>query len=223
MLWYARLASAVLILGATLNWIVAWGCSWISPPPSAALYFDYTPHEAPEWLCLAWQRPGAARVRSRPIGGLDANLVEGLKQLQEQFPQPHVPTWSRVRRPPADTDGVLLEDARGWPCLSLTARIRPSDYTRPSESGPRVSWGLVVGSHAQSLMQQGELRVLPLLPLWRGFLANSLLFATLLAIPILLRRFLRWHLGRCLRCGFPIGTSPVCTECGHAIRPQRAA
>ncbi|MEQ9097114.1 MAG: hypothetical protein RIE32_12720 [Phycisphaerales bacterium] len=66
---------------------------------------------------------------------------------------------------------------------------------------------------------------LPLLPLWPGFLINTLFYALLLfgawRLPGVLRRALRRRRGRCVRCGYEReGLDPhaACPECGaHAI------
>lgn len=69
--------------------------------------------------------------------------------------------------------------------------------------------------------------LLPLQPVWPGFVVNSLFFAVipwlawlLWVTPMRLQR--RWR-GRCGRCAYPIGTSPVCTECGAQVKPQLVA
>lgn len=63
--------------------------------------------------------------------------------------------------------------------------------------------------------------ILPLTPIWPGFAVDTLFFATLSALILagwrrLIRRR-RLNRGRCPACKYPIGTSPVCTECGEAL------
>ena len=64
-------------------------------------------------------------------------------------------------------------------------------------------------------------RVLPLRPLWRGFVGNTVFWAFTLWLAVMIPRWLRgliWLLrSRCAHCGYPVGTSPVCTECGRRI------
>lgn len=63
--------------------------------------------------------------------------------------------------------------------------------------------------------------LLPLDPLWPGFLINTLLYAGLLWLGIASlewhRRFRRMRRGLCPACAYPIGKSLVCTECGAAL------
>lgn len=64
-------------------------------------------------------------------------------------------------------------------------------------------------------------RALPYRPMWAGLIVNTLFYAValglLFVIPNALRRRLRRRRGQCEACGYPIGTSPVCTECGAAV------
>ena len=66
--------------------------------------------------------------------------------------------------------------------------------------------------------------ILPLRPIWPGFVANTAFYAAILWLlipgPFALRRFIRVKRGRCVKCGYPMGESAVCTECGKAI-PRR--
>ena len=55
---------------------------------------------------------------------------------------------------------------------------------------------------------------------------NTLFYAGVLWMlfcgPFALRRMIRRRRGRCPHCAYPIGQSPVCTECG-APRPHAPA
>jgi len=58
---------------------------------------------------------------------------------------------------------------------------------------------------------------LPLRPIWWGLIADSLLFAVVLALAlyalVAVRAIVRRRRGRCARCGFPV-QSGRCPECG---------
>jgi hypothetical protein len=68
-------------------------------------------------------------------------------------------------------------------------------------------------------------RVLPLWPIWSGFLLNTLFYAVALWLlicgPFSLRRLIRVRRGLCPKCTYPMGASDVCTECGKSL-PKRA-
>jgi hypothetical protein len=67
---------------------------------------------------------------------------------------------------------------------------------------------------------------LPLRPLSPGFAINTLLYALLLWLlffaPFTARRMLRRRRALCEKCAYPIGVSPVCTECGAAVTRKDA-
>jgi hypothetical protein len=64
-------------------------------------------------------------------------------------------------------------------------------------------------------------RRLPVRPVWLGFTINTLFYVAILLLlmraRITLRRFIRTRRRLCLTCGYPIGESAVCTECGSTV------
>jgi hypothetical protein len=116
----------------------------------------------------------------------------------------------------------------GWPFHSL-------EWTAGSErhtvAGPHLwrfggRWISMPGPVEQLLVQiTGDFparRRLPIDPVWPGFIANTALFAIgfwlLLRSAGSTRRFVRRRRGQCMSCGYPVGTSPVCTECGEPVQ-----
>lgn len=65
--------------------------------------------------------------------------------------------------------------------------------------------------------------VLPFHPIWSGLILNTLFYAVLIwgvvSGPGAARRAFRKHRNRCPACGYPIGTSIICTECGCQLVP----
>jgi hypothetical protein len=57
--------------------------------------------------------------------------------------------------------------------------------------------------------------------IWPGFAINTVFYAAILwllfAAPGFVRRRIRIKRGRCPACGYPIGSSDVCTECGAVL------
>jgi hypothetical protein len=68
--------------------------------------------------------------------------------------------------------------------------------------------------------------VIPTRPIWPGFAVNTVFYAGVLwvlwATPFALRRMIRRRRGHCAACNYPIGQSPVCTECGASVMPAKA-
>jgi hypothetical protein len=61
-------------------------------------------------------------------------------------------------------------------------------------------------------------RTLPVSPLWFGLILNSTVFATLVAVPLLvvpgIRAAFRRSRQACVNCGYSRGSLPRCPECG---------
>jgi hypothetical protein len=58
-------------------------------------------------------------------------------------------------------------------------------------------------------------------PIWPGFAINTIFYAAILwalfIAPGSVRRMIRRRRGLCPACAYPVGTSPVCTECGKPV------
>jgi hypothetical protein len=98
-------------------------------------------------------------------------------------------------------------DQYGWPLPVIEDKEMWWDWNDPALSGPRPD-------PAPRLLLTGLL----VNPLLSGSLAFAV-FVLPIALAILIRRAWRRHGRQCLRCGYPIGTSPVCTECGAPVAP----
>lgn len=102
----------------------------------------------------------------------------------------------------------------GWPMFSFEGT-----YFKTA-NGMETSFMLVVPA---SLRGYIENYYIPLKPKWPGFVVNTALFGgvpwLLICGPFVLRRHQRRKRKQCVACGYPIGKSDVCTECGLAIKP----
>lgn len=114
------------------------------------------------------------------------------------------------------TNVMLQETTAGWPLPAVEGRLH--------FDGRRETL-----HHAFRLQTSGggPERLIPLRPQHWGFAVNTIvwgLVAWLAALVVrrgvghLLRRRHRIRRGLCPRCGYPVGRSPVCTECGTGVR-----
>ena len=114
----------------------------------------------------------------------------------------------------------------GWPCVAMQG-VR-WNFGGPARPPTYVNAASIHPKHWTDLQADWDFlfsdRMLPLRPLWLGFALNTLFYAGLLwamwAGPFALRRMIRKRRGHCPHCNYPIGQSPVCTECGAAVTPQ---
>lgn len=119
-----------------------------------------------------------------------------------------------------ETDDDLVQVIvlqQGWPCRAMFCALSAPwrDYGHEA-----VLSGYYTGKYHDNALGWPP-RLLPLRPLWPGFIINTLFYGAILwplfAIPFAARRALRRRRGLCTKCAYPIGTSAVCTECGAAV------
>lgn len=147
--------------------------------------------------------------------------------------QPHdLPHWCYVRAPhpnrlAPEAGSSLWESATGFPFRAL----RTSYYKghRDQEQGDLdlvcdpVEWGIT----ASFLTHSGDQWVLPLRPVWPGFIMNVIVYTVAWIMLMTMMKgsyvvvsgYFRLSRGRCARCGYMLVNvrSDVCPECGVAI------
>ena len=115
---------------------------------------------------------------------------------------------------------------RGWPWVTLASDQR-LEY-KPQLLGGRNNPNNYIMVEAKTgwLLESmpwdsGRARVVPTRIVWKGFIANSLLFAALFLLPIGVRWLHRRRRGRCTACGYELRHryEDGCPECGWN-RPQ---
>ena len=117
--------------------------------------------------------------------------------------------------------GVIVNVAVAWGCLSS----RPIKTHDRSSLGVTDKWGegLTAGLPLRSLKWplDKDYGHDPERIIWPGFAINTMFYAGVLwmvfAFPFVLRRRRRIKRGLCPACAYPVGQSPVCTECGKPI------
>jgi hypothetical protein len=194
---------AFLLLGAIVNIAVAWGLAIFAPMRYTVSHCGvFIPTTVPNWDVAVISRTGAVLV--------DANASATMARNGPVDPK-RIPHWSMTSTVPSELDAQqdrsIQEIAYGWPQLTFFSR---NSWNR------RHEWGLVI-----PWFSKYDSRILPLRPLWPGFAINTIFYAAVLAlvffVPRKVRRFVRVRRGRCPACAYPVGSSPVCTECGAAL------
>jgi len=256
-----------LLLGAIVNVAVAWGLAvWLGVgrqpyQRQEIVYPFYDDWSSGDFFYAAWRRQGACRILSFrkecdgcPYGTSEhyviALLLNWNPRLVDWDPSLtdwvgfRPPRWSRVSRDAisvADDNRVsLIEDARGWPMLTMRSRFRIDaagnivvssgfDGVQLRSVALPTTWfgGALAGDLDDK--NWAEPYVLPLRPIWPGLVLNTLLYALVLWLlyrgSFVLRRHIRRKRGRCPKCGYDLrGQLPGagCPECGWN-RQQNAA
>ena len=133
---------------------------------------------------------------------------------------------------PEQPDAISVSEARfqfGWPCLALEYVLH--QYSRNARPGPGTQAIKVFSGDGGLVPHQlapnhNAARRFPLRPMPLGLTVNALtgiaFFAAILVLPPTLRYWHRRVRGACVGCGYPIGTSPMCPECGNSVQTTRA-
>jgi hypothetical protein len=184
------------------------------------------------WALAAWGPPGP--INASYAGGVAITSVNGTTTFQ--YTSGSVSAgglgWSSrvVDRGSLDAGGpseFTMRYQAGWPMPALVARHHGSSsvpvLTSPTALPP-VPNGIITGL---PFGQAGPIeRRLPFIPLWPGFAVNTAAFSL---PPLIVLGWITWRrcrrerlMGCCGTCGYPIGISPVCTECGAPVTPSGA-
>ena len=183
-----------LALGATVNVVVAWSCAL--------------------WRPL--ERYDAADGRGWASGERAESILR-VKFAGDAQTRNHTPSMRTDRGFGWTSSSGDVDLVAGRVLLSAGWRCRAARGEALVTLGPVVtyinSWPAPNAPFTESLI--------PLCPIWPGFLANTFLCA---AVPwlcmrrvVALRRFLRLRRGLCPKCAYPMRESAVCTECGKAL------
>ena len=173
---------------------------------------------------------------ARSFHSFSASMSSTVQPLP--LPGPELPSYSMAMNPPqTSANGEVfggIECEHGWPmrCARASYVIENPSLLLPEQSlqgGIRVDhvrWGVTLPAGLgwkQVALSEDRYRVLPLTPIVRGLATNTLVYAFLWAlilvvlfIPSRLRCYRRLAKGRCFKCAYDLAGIPSdrCPECG---------
>ena len=190
-----------LLLGAVVNVAVAWGIAWRGDPKG---YWRITPQEAQGEII---NNLGITRDEEYHWGGFNDGVGISVRSAHAQSRMSEMLGYQQC--------------STGWPLRT----VRGAELFVNGDE--RYEWAIriPVEHHPKEYIGywgHGMGRVLPLRPIWPGFLINTLFYALVLwllwSTPFAARRLIRKRRGRCVKCGYDLtGTEhEVCPECGGA-------
>jgi hypothetical protein len=184
------------------------------------------------WTVSVYERRGACLVESMWSDPKMPNPGETpMLSVFSSLPQTadaHVPDWAPFIRPPeqsttSDEDHTRAVYSFGWPMHAMWW-ARDCDTQTRHWLPPRYRYSIKLPNRKGGVERDND-RALPVGIIWSGFAVNMLAYFGALFVPTALykiaRHGRRWHRERrgcCVKCGYPIGVSPVCTECGAELR-----
>lgn len=128
---------------------------------------------------------------------------------------------------PSEPDGTfttISEIKAGWPFYSL----RHNEVQMMNGKVWVQQYSFMYGTPRVLSSITGQF-TFPRYIIWSGFVLNSILFAVVLAIMMVSVRSSYWLLrqrrqkrGLCVACGYPLGLSDICSECGQ-VRQEIAS
>lgn len=229
--------AVLLLLGATVNIAVAWYFACRSDAsdfnriaPSHYLQHQYADRSLLDGM--VYEKTGTKYVAISYLSGRYTPMdwdgdVAGFIQGQPRFARRHLTKWIVSTEAPTPPSAYIAVIARGWPMQCLYS-IEFIDHTVRGQ-GPRgefIDQGAIIIpalDRPNSGYAPMKAIALPYLPIWRGFIVNSLMYAFAVSLPYLtwlvVRRFKRANRirrGRCPRCAYDLrgNFAAGCTECG---------
>jgi hypothetical protein len=201
-----RRASLLLVLGVASTYVVA----WVGDIRRPFGFANNAPHIPARWV--------------RPVPS-HWPPVESVHATQGR--RPHFIFLCAYTATPDGPDPQVQHRQEhwrsGWPFLALQ-RTDTFDYSFTSKKPPGMDppyFSIERGIGLPASVQTYTCKVLPVRPLWAGFLANTLLYAGAFGLVLFSpgaisrgRRERRRRRGECVRCRYEVRGLEVCPECG---------
>ncbi len=219
-----------VLMGALTTVVIAWGCALWSPLQWAPLTRGFSHAGSPRWMVTMRASIGATQIQLDPNSSRNHEVAMTL------------PLWSEVPDPVAASQGMSwwIDDqmisASGWPRGALKWSAtgyfskpgnrwnEPGTFATPVVSKIRDGWA--VRTPRQTLTNGAMDGILPLTPIWSGFLFNTTVFALIWCVLIswlaARTRIRRIAKGRCACCTYSLqGLAELrCPECGASNSPD---
>ena len=213
----------LLLAGAAMNVAVAWGGMVTTVSRGQVTARPATPGER-WWVSVPTDWPATPRTVLEPDASADL-VLQQMRSVASRllFRASHASqrAWDPHTGAGASRSFHLSRLRCGSPMLSLQMRV---GWVDSGVAARPIRLRQFDGAfHTPGFGRYIPPLVLPVRPVWPGFAVNTLCYAALLgivlAIPGMVRTAVRRRRGQCIHCGYPIGVSEVCTECGKIVEP----
>lgn len=212
---FVKRALVALAVGVLLNVAISGAlAAFIGVPPRPAKQVQAVqPDRWPRTVSAEWPKPTGVHTRRWWC----CTMIDAVGYTR--IPEERGPDF--VSRATHESAYTLMLRQWGWPMRSLEYQWTHTQpmlvnvwlFKPPAEASLRT--GLPVST---SITRSPERTHLPLMPVWPGFVVNSLFYAAvagaILFAPGAVRRARRRRRGRCLACGYDVRGLDTCPECG---------
>ncbi len=217
--WLVRILLC-LILGAITTVAVAWGAAAFHDARQGIS--EYGVSEVNDVLFYCWRRDRTA-LTYLSFTFAPAPDENGDPQIQLPMNRIVIPSWSHswkfYSRSEEPHTRTLSEIAAGWPALGMVG-----SYSYPTWGGLKLVFENAI-EWPTRFERVYEVRLLPLRPIWPGFVIDTLFYAAIWCGVIFgftsAKRLIRAKRGRCPRCGYDLrgALATGCSECGWNREP----
>jgi len=212
----------LFVIGAIMNVAVAWGSVLaIRLPMDAGVLVTPDGLVDDDSFRFGWRARVAVAPGVTRVGYWEFHFCGNESDSDPPPLHDSIPWWSERSFSIEGFRKVIpTQEARGWPMRTLWCEYEFSEASRDVRSS--TSLGGITAPLPYSFFIADEYRAaLPLRPIWPGTVINAIFYSMILwalfAMPGMIRRRWRVRRGRCAACGYPTGTSAVCTECGNKV------
>ncbi len=228
-----RMVILVLVFGVAMNFASAWFCMWRHEAGDAAA--------ESKLVGTVWEFGGWRSYGQTPIGKTSlplewpADVPSNWPSKPDAVEVEEFPWMTKTLAFSASVNGTSLRSTQhvftttaGWPTRCWRSMWL---CEIPSLTGTRSTNLLVNQSRCTLAIPLGwqswvGVRNIPIgIQMWL-FIVNTAFYSLCIGIALFgmsaVRRLRRVRSGECAACGYPIGVSPVCTECGRAVEATLA-
>ncbi|MBX3403942.1 MAG: hypothetical protein KF699_11080 [Phycisphaeraceae bacterium] len=242
----AMVILAYLAAGAVVNLVVAAGCAlWMPLTQPYLRNLDTVPRSMEKWTPQTW-RAALSEATSRNEPGRVFVVAHEVSRLGVSIRRASIHLAHDKAR--FTTTGIPNEQFKpdqiavfrsGWPAACVESVSESTStwgfgdlHIGPILGSPAVFRCVLHVPIAGDTIQLAPLifgidgsrvtrNFIPLSPVWPALVANTIVWAIILAIlvngPRFVRGELRMRRGLCRSCAYPIGVSDRCTECGREL------
>lgn len=214
-----------ILIGAIINVAIAW---WFAirfdrfaPYSNSKIGISNFDYGYGQWSVSTHYWLGSTRTSTA------VDSIEG--SSRNNFPvEKALPYWAESIRPEQYQIGMLSNKslkaiAQGWPFRAMMIIAGPG-FDSEDKLLRGIPWDAPTWLRGRPIAPPSQVGpiYLPLKIIWPGFIANTLLYSlvfySIFFMHFKLRHVLRLKRKQCIKCGYPIGQSEICTECGEELK-----